>query len=331
MWRIAGGFAIVVLAACTLAGQTLRERAWGQANIKGLQLLWSGDYHGAEKLLAQVVREAASVWQGDPRLAVISNNLAYVYAVLGEYGKAEKLYLRAAGIWERSGAENDAKLADCLNNLATLYLETGQYTRAERLLGRTIDAHGSSLGLKHPLMASLFGNLGMAYSGQGKDSEAETHYLRALAIFGPDSSGAATTLNNLGTLYMKRQRWADGRSYLERALAALKKSSNTHVPTLVKTLLNLSSLAILTGRWVEAEELAQRALQTAEGSLGGDHLLVAAALCNHAVVLRKTHRTREAKQVESRAKAILAERAGKDPARHAVDFADLVRAARRRR
>jgi tetratricopeptide (TPR) repeat protein len=325
---------MLVLGACALAGQTPAERAWEQASLDAVQQVRSGDYAGAEKLLEQVVREAASAWQGDPRLAAALSNLASLYQDLGRYAKAEKFYLRSAEIWEGAGGGNLARLSECLNSLASVYLDSGQPAKAQRLLAGRVTDLTAALGPGHQEVVRLLLNLGAAHYGQGRYSEAEAAYRQALVSWESDprrnlTVGAAIR-NNLGAVYLRTGRTAEARSHFERA-AVILEGEPADMSALLKTLLNLSTVATMEHRWEEGEGHLKTALGIAEKTFGPDHPLVAYLLSNHAVLLRKTHRKSEAKQAESRAKTILAGRSGEDLARYTVDFADLPPRARRRR
>ncbi|MDA2913832.1 tetratricopeptide repeat protein [Acidobacteriia bacterium AH_259_A11_L15] len=73
--------------------------------------------------------------------------------------------------------------------------------------------------------------------------------------------------------------------------------------------------AATQGKYPEAEPLYQRALAIWEKALGPEHPFVAQGLENYAVLLRKTNRHAEAKELEARARAIRAKQAQENPAR----------------
>jgi tetratricopeptide (TPR) repeat protein len=67
---------------------------------------------------------------------------------------------------------------------------------------------------------------------------------------------------------------------------------------------NLAELYFAMGRLCEAESLYRRSLDITERAYGPSHEKVAIALTNYAVLLRKTKRKAEARELEKRAKAI---------------------------
>ncbi len=65
-----------------------------------------------------------------------------------------------------------------------------------------------NFGPEHPDVAASLNNLAVLYRDQGKYTEAEPLYQRALAIWekalGPEHPNVATSLNNLASLYTPR-------------------------------------------------------------------------------------------------------------------------------
>ena len=74
-----------------------------------------------------------------PEFASCINNLASIYEVRGEYGKAEPLFKQSLEISKKVHGENDPDFALGLNNLANLYSETGRYAEAEPLYLRALE------------------------------------------------------------------------------------------------------------------------------------------------------------------------------------------------
>lgn len=307
------------------------EETWAQAIQTASNLQESGDYREAKRILTELVRVAGTVWQGDARLAIVLNNLATLYQDERDYTMAERFYLRAALTWESAPGSHAARYAICLNNLAGMYLEAGQLAKAQRLLVRMAEPQAASLGREHPQVARMLENVGAAFYEQGNYSEAEAAYREALRITerSPETNLAVTAslLNNLGTVCVKTGRTAEGKRYFERTLDIVDQRSFPDVSALVKILLNVSTLAVADHRWADAERLLIKAASIAEARLDAQHPLLAVIWHGYAVLLRETNRQRQAKQAESRSRAILAFRSQQDPARHVVDFRELAAGA----
>jgi tetratricopeptide (TPR) repeat protein len=65
-------------------------------------------------------------------VAVSLTNLASTYAVMGEFQRAEPLFLRALRIRQTTLRPNDPSVVQALENLADLYTRMGKADEAER-------------------------------------------------------------------------------------------------------------------------------------------------------------------------------------------------------
>ena len=214
------------------SGQANLEQDWEQSVMAAYRMEQTGDYAGAEKILTQVLRDSEKAWQGDPRYAAALHGLALVNHDLGNYLRAEALYNRAAGLFERAGREYAGQRAASLNGLATCYSDTGQFAKAQRLLVPSVDALAASLGPKHPQVARMFNNLGAAYAGDGKYSSAEAAFREALEVIAghpePMPAVEALVLFNLGSMFVTTGNTAEARRSLQHTLeiAQVEPASN---------------------------------------------------------------------------------------------------------
>jgi tetratricopeptide (TPR) repeat protein len=71
-----------------------------------------------------------------PDVATSLNNLAELYRIQGQYGKAEPLYQRSLKIWEKSLGPDHPDVATSLKNYAELLSQTGRTKEASRLADR---------------------------------------------------------------------------------------------------------------------------------------------------------------------------------------------------
>ncbi len=131
--------------------------------------------------------------------------------------------------------------------------------------------------------------------------------------FAPDDPRLATTLNNLGEFYRAQGKYTEAEPLYKRALAIYEKALGPEHPHVAVSLNNLGEFYRAQGRYAEAEPLLKRALAIVEKALGPDHPNVATSLENYATLLRKTRRTTEAAKLEARAKAIRAQHAKENP------------------
>jgi tetratricopeptide (TPR) repeat protein len=320
-------FTAITLCAGGLAAQTPAESSWEQRIIIADQLIHQGNHAEAEEILLKAVAEADRVPPRGLRLATALHNLGYCYQDLGRAAKAEKLYLRAARIWEQAGSDCLIHLIICWNNLATLYMEAEQYGKAESLLRGPLTDRVEGLAPNHLQRGHFASILGQVYYTQGNYAEAEPLLRQALAIFesnlGPDHHGVAAALNNLGALHFSTGHLPEAWSEFERALGIYEKRATPEIPGLAKTLTSLATLAGIESRWEECEGFLDRALAAAEKTFGPVHPLVGEILWNRAAMLRKTQRKREAKEVERRAKEIFALWSLDNPFHHTIDVSEF--------
>ena len=61
------------------------------------------------------------------------NNLAQIYSFEGRYAEAEKLYVRAIGIWEHSQGAAHPNVAACLLNYASVLRKVHRKKEAGKL------------------------------------------------------------------------------------------------------------------------------------------------------------------------------------------------------
>jgi len=69
-----------------------------------------------------------------PHTATSYNNLAELYRSMGQYQKAEPLYLKAVKIFEKILGEEHPDTATSYNNLAGLYEIMGENKKAEHYI-----------------------------------------------------------------------------------------------------------------------------------------------------------------------------------------------------
>ncbi len=91
-----------------------------------------------------------------------------------------------------------------------------------------------ALGPEHPQVAAGLNNLALLYKTQGKYTEAEPLYRRALAIvekaLGPEHPNAAQVLGNYAELLRKTNRDAEAAKLEARAKAIRAKNAAQNPP-----------------------------------------------------------------------------------------------------
>lgn len=303
------------------------------------------DYIGAESFLKRAleIREKAL---GEKDLAVSSTltELGDLYRMAGRYAEAEAIYTRVLPMWEKEakGHRDPAvqpvlpiALASKLENLAQVYVAQGKYAEAEPLYIRAIKIWEQgiirplhpkgqewadvwrSLGNTRLNVASLCTDLASLYEIQGRLSDAESLYQRALKIrqeeLGPDRPEVAASLNNLAFLHTKQQRYGDAQVLYKGSVEILTKRFGPEHPNVAAVLGAQAVLSSLEGRQDEAQSLFQRTLAIYEKSHGPESLEVAVTLENYATLLKAMGRAGDAAAASARAKAIREKHASPNP------------------
>ena len=121
-----------------------------------------------------------------------------------------------------------------------------------------------ALGANHADVGQTLNNLALVYRAQGKYTEAEGLFKRALAIrekaLGASHPDVGQTLNNLANVYRAQGKYSEAEGLYKRALAIREKALGASHPDVASTLNNLAVVYRAQGKYGEAEELFERAL-----------------------------------------------------------------------
>jgi len=165
-------------------------------------------------------------------------------------------------------------------------------------------------------VATDLNNLAVLYQDQGKYSDAELLYKKALGInqkaLGPNHPSVATGLNNLALLYKDQGKYSDAELLYQRALEIKKKALGPDHPGVAASLNNLAMLYGDQGRYSDAEPLYQQALRIDQKALGPDHRRVATDQHNLALLYKQQGRYGEAEPLYQQALEITKKALGPD-------------------
>jgi tetratricopeptide (TPR) repeat protein len=136
-------------------------------------------------------------------------------------------------------------------------------------------------------IASLNKKVGQLYQA-GKFAEAIPIAQKSLQLSektrGKDARDTATSLDDLGLLYIEMADYAKAEPLLQRSLKIYEKARGSEYPDTAVNLSHLGRLYFKTGNYARAEPLYQRALKITEKALGADHLETAKSLNNLALL-----------------------------------------------
>src|SRR2546427_469478 len=91
-------------------------------------LFQAGKFNEAIPIAQEVLEHSEkALGPAHPGTPLALNNLAMLYHSMGDYAKAEQLYLRALKIEEKALGPDHPDRATTLNNLAALYYSMGDY------------------------------------------------------------------------------------------------------------------------------------------------------------------------------------------------------------
>ncbi len=147
-----------------------------------------------------------------------------------------------------------------------------------------------------------------ALEAKGANGKAAALWEKVLAwrekVQGHDHPDTATSLTNLGLLYVKERAFARAEPLLARALAIRTRILGPDHPLTALSLNNLAWLFFNQGRYAKAEPLYQRALAIAEKALGPQHPGLALGLTNLGLLYNAQGAYAKAEAVYRRALAI---------------------------
>ncbi len=155
------------------------------------------------------ISEIKQLGKSDPELATRINqlrNLAGLYKSLGQFEKAESLYLELTEIIKKIIGENNPEYATNLNNLAILYEKMSQSEKAIPLYLKSKEIRKKVLGDSHPDFITSLHNLAGIYKSMLQYEKAESQYLELIEIrkktLGERNPDYAWSLTILALLYM---------------------------------------------------------------------------------------------------------------------------------
>ncbi|MFN2511242.1 MAG: tetratricopeptide repeat protein [Pyrinomonadaceae bacterium] len=215
--------------------------------------------------------------------------LAQLYALKGDFNRAEHSYVRALAIAEKPGSALEPFfVATLLNGLGSLYGSRGDFAQAEPLYRRALDIQEKTLGPENTQLATTLTNLGAMYQEKGDYGQAEQLLLRALAIrekgSGTEEIYVIQSLKSLASLYETKGDYDKAGPLFQRVVTRLEKLLGADNPIIAPSISDLALHTKNQGDYVKAEQLYQRAITILEKARGPDDASLAAPLDNLATL-----------------------------------------------
>ena len=248
-----------------------------------------------------------------PDVAYSMSQLGTIAYGQGQYDRAETLISDALKIREATLGPNHLDVAESLDNLASILLVRGDYVRPDPLYQRALTIYEKALASGQTSapsadlatrIAGVLNNRALLYHRRGDYAQAESEYLKALAIreriLGPDHPRVARTLADLGGVYYVSGQYEKAIQVLRRALGIQEPRNE---PSLATTNSNLAAVYFDQGDYRSAEHSCGVRWQSTNepSSTAAD---VATRLVNLAEVLRLTGEYASADPLYERALAI---------------------------
>ena len=202
------------------------------------------------------------------------NIIGIIFERQGDYSKAIDYYNRSLKILEEIG--DKGAISGSLNNIGIIYSEQGDMAKALEYFNKSIDMY-KEIGDKSGISLSL-NNIGDVYMTQANNAEvlldnaksdslitiALDYFNRSLAIREEigDKNGISASLNSIGLIYMKHNKYDKALEYLSRSLKLteeLKDKSGISV-----SLINLGKLYLKGHESQKALKYALRAYDLAK-------------------------------------------------------------------
>lgn len=250
---------------------------------KGDVLFKKGNYKEAVICFEKAKIEARNIFGvDDPQYALILNNLAEIYRSMGEYEKAEPLYIQSLDIYEKGPGKNTPEYAASLNNLALLYHNRKEYSKAEPVYYQTLEITKEMLGEKHPDYAQTLSSLASLYRETCLYEKAELLFQQALdlkeEVLGKYHPEYAVSLNSMAILFQQTGKYEKARSLLLQAKDIRKKVLGEAHPGYANSLDNLAKLYREMGEYNQAEQLHLQTLGIIENTQGKENCYYASII-----------------------------------------------------
>jgi len=295
---------------------------------EGRQLRAQGRYAEAREVVNAVLNDEQRVRPDSRFVAVILDELGMDENNLGNYRESEMAFNRSLAILHTSALDDPAATGARIH-LAELYLSERRAADADPLLRRAAAGLQSSAQPDCKALAAAYDDLAVACVMQRKHQEAETLLRQAQALLeaelGPDHPMLANSLVPLAGLLLAEHRYSEAVVPAERAWHNLQSASAGVAEPDLATVLNVLSVVYFrAGHTAEAESYGRQCIARAEAVFGPQHPSLGLYLANYAAILKQMGRKSQAKGIQQRADAILAQNARDNSGGHTISV-DAIR------
>lgn len=304
---------------------------WTLAAATAAALAGAPDGGGCEDRLEQITRASRELPPGDPRWAFVHLALGRELRRCGRLEEATAAYSRSLELAD-AATDGGLPVAQAGIELAVLYLDQGRIEAGDKLLQRfRKDAETGALAQD---MAADWHHLsGIVALARGLPEEAERELLAAESARLAARDAAPDRVVSLHAVMAVAAAAAGNRSRArrraEQALAMIGQLKPGESEADARAVINLASVHFLLEDPHSAEPLVALAVRLARQYPSVPLHVQAAVAESHADLLKRLGRKREAKAALALVKQIRQELAESERRRHAVDYRELLRAAKK--
>lgn len=317
--------AMALLPAGIATPQDSREE-WRTRVVAGVDAHAAGHLQEAQQIFVQALDLAEKLGRHPVERAAIHNRLASIALELGELLEAETRLREAGRLLAAHPNVLTRERANYLLQSSMLALMQVRSHDALKLAAKAVDATQEDPRSMPFEVAEAKQQLAVSLQAENRLHEARAELKAAEAIcLRPGSACTATLAGGIYSALASIQ-WEEGE--LPGAAEALKLAVNllegANAPQiLIRTLNNLGVLLLEMKEPHSAAHNIERALALCRKHLGDEHPLTGRVLMNHAVLLKKLGRGREARKEEAEARQVLSEWEVRNRVADVVSLADL--------
>ena len=200
----------------------------------------------------------------DPDLAIIYNNMGFVYNEQGNSDKAMEFYNKALKIEELVLNPLSPDLAATYNNIGSVYYAQGDSDKAMEFYDKALKIQEQVLNPLSHALAVAYSNIGLVYLAQGDYDKAMEFLNKALKIdeqvLNPLSPDLATSYSNIGVVYKSQGDYDKAMEFYDKALKIREQILNPLSPDLADSYSNIGTIYLETENYDKALEYFKKAL-----------------------------------------------------------------------
>lgn len=240
--------------------------------------------------------------------ASLLETVARIHHNLGNFNKAEGLYLEVAEIREELPSDHPEKflLASCYHNLGGFYRDRGNYTLSENYFLRALNEKKVNPETEMASLGNTMEGLGWVWFIQGKNSKADS--ILNVAKSGYETENMTGTilysnvLQNLAWVHFSKNDSQKSDSLFRAALKLREHLYENDVPAatrkaIAQTLHSLGWITFTHGSLDEAAGFTERAIEIRDQTLGRNHFETAWSLNNLGLIERARNNRERAEQL----------------------------------